>query len=97
MSSNVNIEKLFDLHKNQYSWHDNVIVIGGATSVGKSKIAVDLAKRINGAIINADSVQVYKGLNILSSRPTISEMGEVPHYLYGYVENNINFSVSAKT
>ena len=94
MSSTVNFEKMFDLFKNQYSWKSDMIIIAGPTCVGKSKIAIGLAKKINGAIINADSVQVYKDLNLLSARPAINEMEEIPHFLYGYIDHNINFSVS---
>ena len=94
MSSNENFEKLFDLPKNKYSWKDDMIIIAGPTCVGKSNIAIGLAKKINGAIINADSVQVYKDLYLLSARPTVDEMEEIPHFLYGYIESSINFSVS---
>ena len=94
MSSAVNLEKLFELSKNSYSWENDMIIIAGPTGVGKSKIAVNLAKKINGVIINADSVQVYKDLNLISARPTINEMKQITHFLYGYVESNVNFSVS---
>ena len=94
MSSTVNFEKSFDLTKNKYSWKNDMIIIAGATCTGKSSIAIELAKKINGAIINADSVQVYKDINLLSARPRKNEMKDVPHFLYGYVDTNINFSVS---
>jgi tRNA dimethylallyltransferase len=94
MSSTVNVEKIFDLSSNKYSWKYDMIIIAGPTCVGKSNIAIRLAKEINGAIINADSVQVYKDLNLLSARPVINEMGGIPHFLYGYIESNMNFSVS---
>ena len=94
MSSTVNFEKLFDLSQKNYSWEDDMIIIAGPTCVGKSNIAMGLAKKINGAIINADSVQVYKDLNLLSARPAIDEMNVIPHFLYGYIDSNCNFSVS---
>ena len=50
-----------------------IILIYGPTASGKSKFAVTLAKKVNGEIINADSMQVYKQLNILTARPTIKE------------------------
>ena len=53
---------------------NDLIVIAGATAVGKSNIAVQLAKEIKGVIINADSVQVYKDLNVLSARPNSKNM-----------------------
>jgi tRNA dimethylallyltransferase len=94
MSSIVNFEKQFDLSKNKYSWENDMIIIAGPTCVGKSNIAIELAKKINGAIINCDSVQVYKDLQLLSARPRIDEMGGIPHFLYGYVDRNTSFSVS---
>ena len=94
MSSTVNFDKLFDISKNRYSWKDDMIIIAGPTCVGKSNIAIGLAKNINGAIINADSVQVYKDLSLLSARPTFDEMEGIPHFLYGYIDRDTYFSVS---
>ena len=93
MSSIVNFNELFDLSINKYSWERDLIIIAGPTCVGKSNIAVALAKKINGAIINADSVQVYKDLSLLSARPTKNEMQEIPHFLYGFVNSKTNYSV----
>jgi tRNA dimethylallyltransferase len=70
-----------------------MIIIGGPTGVGKSQIAIQLAKKINGVLINADSVQVYKDLLILSARPSKLDIQNVPHFLYGYVNSKINYSV----
>jgi tRNA dimethylallyltransferase len=61
----------------------NVIVIGGPTASGKSEAAVQLAKKVGGWIINADSQQLYEGLPILTDQPPLPY--EVPHYLYGSV------------
>ncbi|XP_026406936.1 tRNA dimethylallyltransferase 9-like isoform X1 [Papaver somniferum] len=58
-----------------------VIVISGPTGAGKSKLALELAKRINGEIISADSVQVYQGLDIGSAKPSLSDRKDVPHHL----------------
>ena len=93
MSSLLNVEKLFDLSKNNYSFANDMIIIAGPTGVGKSKIAIELAKKINGALINADSVQVYKDLLLLSARPSKLDIQQVPHFLYGYVDSEINYSV----
>ena len=93
MSSLLNVEKLFDLSKNNYSFANDMIIIAGPTGVGKSKIAIELAKTINGALINADSVQVYKDLLLLSARPSQLDIQQVPHFLYGYVDSDINYSV----
>ena len=94
MSSVTNLENMFDLSKYNFSWDHDLIIIAGATAVGKSNIAVQLAKEIKGVIINADSVQVYKDLNVLSARPNSKNMDCVPHYLYGYVNSSNTFSVS---
>ena len=51
-----------------------IILIAGPTASGKSKIAINLAKKINGEIVNADSMQVYKQLKILTARPTIKDL-----------------------
>ena len=93
MSSLLNVEKLFDLSKNNYSFANDMIIIAGPTGVGKSKIAIELAKKINGVLINADSVQVYKDLFLLSARPSKLDIQQVPHFLYGYVNYEINYSV----
>ena len=93
MSSLLNVETLFDLSKNNYSFVNDMIIIAGPTGVGKSKIAIELAKKINGVLINADSVQLYKDLLLLSARPSKVDIKKVPHFLYGYVNSNINYSV----
>ena len=94
MSSVTNLENMFNLSKYNFSWDNDLIIIAGATAVGKSNIAVQLAKEIKGVIVNADSVQVYKDLNVLSARPDTKNMDYIPHYLYGYVNSSNTFSVS---
>ncbi len=93
MSSLLNVETLFDLSKNNYSFVNDMIIIAGPTGIGKSKIAIELAKKINGVLINADSVQLYKDLLLLSARPSKVDINKVPHFLYGYVDSNVNYSV----
>ena len=61
-----------------------IILIYGPTASGKSKFAVNLAKKINGEIINADNMQVYKELKILSARPNQKDHKKIKHYLYGF-------------
>ena len=61
-----------------------IILIAGPTASGKSTFAFKLAKKINGEIINADSMQVYKQLNILTARPKKKELKKIKHHLYGY-------------
>ena len=94
MSSLLNVKSYFDLDKNHYNYEKDLVIIAGPTCVGKSLIAMELAKKINGVLINADSVQVYEDLKILSARPTEKDMHQVPHFLYGYVKSEINYSIA---
>ncbi|MFD1107592.1 tRNA (adenosine(37)-N6)-dimethylallyltransferase MiaA [Sphingobium olei] len=63
-----------------------VALIAGPTASGKSALAIELAKRADGAVINADASQVYADLAILSARPSLEEMGDVPHRLFGHID-----------
>lgn len=72
-----------------------VIVIGGPTASGKSKLAIELAKKINGEIISADSMQIYKEMNIGTAKVTKNEMQGICHYMIDIVEPNERYSVSA--
>ena len=69
-----------------------IILIYGPTASGKSKFAVKLAKKINGEIINADSMQVYKELKILSARPYLKDYNNIRHHLYGFQNVKKKFS-----
>ena len=69
-----------------------IILIYGPTASGKSKFAINLAKKINGEIINADSMQVYKELKILSARPLRKDYKEIRHHLYGFQNVKKKFS-----
>ena len=70
-----------------------VYVIAGPTATGKSELAISLGKKINGAVINSDSMQVYKNLEILTARPSSSEMKNIDHHLYGFVEGSERYNV----
>ena len=72
-----------------------IILIAGPTASGKSKIAIEIAKKIKGEIINADSMQVYKEFSILSSRPTNLDLKKVKHHLYGFQPVKKHFSTGA--
>ena len=65
----------------------------GPTASGKSKFALSLAKKLNGEIINADSMQIYKELSILTARPTIHDQKKINHHLYGFVKGDNRFNV----
>lgn len=70
-----------------------IIVITGPTAVGKTKLSIELAKKYNGEIINADAVQVYKGLDIGSAKITKEEMEGIPHYLFDIKEVNEEYTI----
>lgn len=70
-----------------------VILIAGPTASGKSGLALEIARRRGGMIINADSMQVYRELRIITARPTIEEKSQVPHALYGFVPAAEAYSV----
>src|SRR3979411_3385025 len=69
------------------------VLIAGPTASGKSALALRLAERVGGAVINADSTQVYGDLAIITARPTAAEKAGVPHLLYGHVDAAVNYSV----
>ncbi len=69
------------------------ILIAGPTTSGKSTLALTLAERLGGIVINADSMQVYRDLRIITARPTEAEEARVPHHLYGHVDAAENYSV----
>ena len=69
-----------------------IILISGPTASGKSNFAVKIAKKVNGEIINADSMQVYKKLKILTARPKKKEKKNIKHHMYGVIDLNKRFS-----
>lgn len=71
-----------------------VIAIVGPTASGKTKMAIDLAKEINGEIVSADSRLVYKGFNIAAAKPTVEEREGIPHHLIDIVEPEYDYSVA---
>ncbi len=72
-----------------------IILIYGPTASGKSKFAVNLARKINGEIINADSMQIYKELKILSARPYQKDYKKIRHHLYGFQNVKKKFSTGS--
>src|SRR5437667_7045093 len=69
-----------------YSTSPPVILIAGPTASGKSTLALELAAAVEGTIINADALQIYRDLRILSARPDEAAMARVPHRLYGHLD-----------
>ena len=70
----------------------SVIVIAGPTASGKTSLGVTLAKRLNGEIISCDSMQIYRGMDIGTAKPTKEEMAQVPHHIIDIKSPDENFS-----
>ena len=70
-----------------------LLVIVGPTASGKTSLAIDLAIEHNGEVVSADSMQVYRGMDIATAKPTAEETRGVPHHLLGFVEPDERFSV----
>ena len=70
---------------------NKILIIGGATAVGKSELAVSCAEKFNGEVVGADSMQIYKEMDIGSAKPTVEEMQEIKHYLVDFVCMNSLF------
>jgi tRNA dimethylallyltransferase len=68
------------------------VLIAGPTASGKSALALALAERFDGVIVNADSMQVYRNLRVITARPTPDEEARAPHLLYGHVDAAVNYS-----
>ena len=73
---------------------NNLVIITGPTAIGKTEISIELAKAINGEIISADSIQVYKYMDIGSAKITKEEMDNVVHHMIDEVTPDVPFSVS---
>ena len=71
----------------------SAVLIAGPTASGKSALAIRLAQRLGGTVINADSMQVYRDLRVLTARPTPEEEAQAPHLLFGHVDGAENYSV----
>jgi tRNA dimethylallyltransferase len=69
------------------------VLIAGLTAAGKSALALALARETGAAIVNADSMQVYRDLRVLTARPSPEDEGQAPHRLYGHVDGAVNYSV----
>ncbi len=80
---------------NSQPGNNNAVLIAGPTASGKSALALELAQKTGGVIINANSMQVYRDLRVITARPTPEEEALVPHRLYGHVDAAVNFSAGA--
>jgi len=72
----------------------SLYVIAGATASGKTAVAVELAKKINGEVISADSMQIYRGMDIGTAKPTLAEMSGIPHHMLDIVDPHEPFSAA---
>jgi tRNA dimethylallyltransferase len=68
------------------------MLIAGPTASGKSALALELAEKLGGVVVNADSMQVYSHLRVITARPAPAEEARVPHFLYGHVDEAENYS-----
>lgn len=75
---------------------DNIplIIITGPTATGKTAVAVEVAKILDGEVVSADSMQIYRQMDIGTAKPTLDEMGGIPHHLIDIVEPDANFTVA---
>ena len=87
------LKKIIDKYFETQDTNQSLIIIAGPTGIGKSYFAIKLALEINGVIVNADSIQVYKNLKIMSSQPSIKDLKTVHHFLYSFREIDENYSV----
>jgi len=72
----------------------SVVVVVGATASGKSELAVRLAERLDGEVVNADSMQIYRGMDIGTAKPAADLLQRVPHHLLGIVAPDVNFTAA---
>ncbi|MYM54351.1 tRNA (adenosine(37)-N6)-dimethylallyltransferase MiaA [Thalassovita mangrovi] len=72
---------------------DRPVLIAGPTASGKSALALDIARRQGGVVINADAIQVYGNWRVLTARPSVEEEAEAPHLLYGHIPGDADYSV----
>jgi len=72
----------------------SIYAIAGPTASGKTELGVEVALRVGGEVINCDSVQIYKQIQIATAKPSAEEMRGVPHHLIGYVDANVNYTAA---
>lgn len=71
-----------------------ILAVVGATASGKTDMAISLAKEFDGEIVSADSMQIYKGMDIATAKPSKEEMQGIPHHLIDFLERDVSFSVA---
>src|SRR4029450_5953544 len=83
-----------DMQANSFGLN-KAVLIAGPTASGKSALALELAQKAGGIVLNTDSTQCYRALRSITARPTIEEEARLPHRLYGHVDASVNFSAGA--
>ena len=73
---------------------NTLLVVAGPTASGKTALAIELAKAVGGEIVSADSMQIYRGMDIATAKPTLEELAAVPHHLIGFLPIDRSFSVA---
>jgi len=73
---------------------NTLLVVVGPTASGKTALAIELAKAVGGEIVSADSMQIYRGMDIATAKPTPEDLAEVPHHLIGFLPVDQSFSVA---
>ena len=73
---------------------NTLIVVAGPTASGKTALAIKIAKAVDGEIVSADSMQIYRGVDIATAKPTPEELAAVPHHLIGFLPMDRAFSVA---
>lgn len=73
---------------------NKAVIIAGPTASGKTALAIDICKKFGGEVVSADSMQIYKGMDIATAKPTVSEMCGIPHHLIDIIPPSSSFSVS---
>ena len=87
------LKKIIKKYFENQDVNESLVIVAGPTGIGKSYFAIKLALEINGVIINADSIQVYKNIEIMSSQPNKNDLTKVDHFLYGFKSINEHYSV----
>lgn len=83
-----------NLHFHDHSYKNNVVFVMGATGTGKSRLSIDLAECFNGAVINSDKMQVYKGLDVVTNKVTEQECKGIPHHLLGFRDPDLDYTAT---
>ena len=73
---------------------EKILVITGPTATGKTRLSVELAKKLNGEVVSADSMQIYRGMDIGTAKVTKAEMQGVPHHMIDIADPSEDYSVS---